>query len=58
MIGALRAGDPFVHFGRGARGLAAEQQVIAALEGLVPDAPADLRDQRLAVEGWMLGRPA
>ena len=33
-------------------------QVIAALEGLVPDAPADLRGQRLAVEGWMLGRPA
>jgi hypothetical protein len=33
-------------------------QVIAALEGLVPDAPADLRGQLLAVEGWMLGRPA
>ncbi len=33
-------------------------QVIAALEGLVPDAPADLDDERRAVEGWMLGRPA
>lgn len=33
-------------------------QVIAVLEGLVPDMPPGLAAQRRDVEGWILGRPA
>lgn len=33
-------------------------QVIAVLDGLVPDAPDGLGAEQRAVEGWILGRPA
>jgi hypothetical protein len=33
-------------------------QVVAVLEGLVPDMPPDLSPEERAVEGWILGRPA
>jgi hypothetical protein len=33
-------------------------QMVAVMEGLLPDMPDGIDPARLAVEGWILGRPA